>query len=147
MRVVADTNTVVSGLLWSGPPREVLDAARAAQIQLFTTLDLLVELEDVLKRPKFGKRRQAAGVSTKELILGYSSLALLVRPAQLQPVILADPDDDAVLACAVAALAQFIVSGDNHLLELSAYQGIEIVTAPELLRRLAESTTPTTEQE
>ncbi len=59
MRVVADTNIVVSGLLWRGNPRRVLDAAREAAIELFTSAILLTELEDVLGRERFAKRLES----------------------------------------------------------------------------------------
>lgn len=137
MRVVADTNTLVSGLLWQGNPRRVLDAARAGTLQMYTTAALLAELEDVLQRPKFAQRLSLAGVTSHTLVLGYAALARLVEPAVITPVILADPDDDAVLACAVAARAEIIVSGDSHLLDLKDYEGILIVTAVQLLTRIA----------
>jgi putative PIN family toxin of toxin-antitoxin system len=136
MRGVTDTNTVVSGLLWDGPPRQVLEAARSGALTLYTTAVLLAELEDVLSRPKFVRRIEATGFTPHDLVLGYAALATLVEPAPIEPVILADPDDDAVLACAVAAEAAVITSGDRHLLSLGEYQGIPIVTAPELLSRL-----------
>jgi uncharacterized protein len=60
-----------------------------------------------------------------------------VQPAAIEPVITDDPDDDAVLACAVAAAAEVVVSGDPHLLRLKEYQGIRILTAVELLAELA----------
>ena len=60
MNVVPDTNTVVSGLLWQGAPRDVLALARAGEISLFTSPLLLAELRDVLKRPKFVTRLKKA---------------------------------------------------------------------------------------
>lgn len=136
MRVVADTNTLVSGLLWHGNPRRVLDAARAGALQMYTTAALLAELEEVLQRPKFIQRLALAGVTSHTLVFGYAALARLIEPAEITPVILADPDDDAVLACAVAARAEIIVSGDSHLLDLKDYEGILIVTAAHLLTRI-----------
>lgn len=126
MRVVADTNVVVSGLLWKGPSRRLLDAARAGRIALFTSLPLLAELEDVLHRPKFAARLARAGVTARELTLGYSALATTVSPAGLPPSVLDDPDDDAVLACAIPAAADVIASGDRHLLALGTFRGIPI---------------------
>lgn len=117
MRVVADTNIVVSGLLWHGPPRRVLDAARAGTIELFASAALLAELEDVLQRDKFAQRLVLAGVEAQTLVLGYAALASIVVPARIGSVIHADPDDDEVLACAVAANADVIISGDRHLVE------------------------------
>jgi putative PIN family toxin of toxin-antitoxin system len=70
MRVVADTNIVVSSFLWRGNPRLVLEAARAGFIDLYTSGLLLEELEDVLSREKFAVRLQAAGVRAHELVFG-----------------------------------------------------------------------------
>ena len=137
MRVVADTNTIVSGLLWRANPRCILDAARAGDINLFTTAVLLAELEDVLSREKFAERLAAAGVVPRDLVLGYAALASVIEPSEIEPVILADPDDDAVLACAVAAHSKVIVSGDSHLLNLRQYQDIRIVTAATLLAEIS----------
>lgn len=137
MRVVADTNIIVSGLLWKGNPRRVLDAARDGKIDLFTSAVLLTELEDVLNREKFAPRLTSAEVSPHELVLGYAALASVIQPANIEPVILADPDDDAVLACAVTAQAEIIVSGDSHLLGLSQYRDIRILTAAELAMKVS----------
>jgi hypothetical protein len=136
MRVVADTNVVISGLLWRGPSRAVLDAAREGRLELFTSSELLAELAEVLERFKFRERLERAGVDASELVAGFASLAVWAAPAERETVVLADADDDAVLACARAANAEWIVSGDRHLLELSSYRGIEILspaTAMELL--------------
>ncbi|MBV9787206.1 MAG: putative toxin-antitoxin system toxin component, PIN family [Chloroflexi bacterium] len=133
MRVVADTNTVISGSLWSSAPRQVLGAARSGKISLFTSVVLLIELEDVLQRPKFSQCLALVGATAHELVLGYAAIATVVEPALISPVVTADPDDDAVLACALAARAEIIVSGDNHLLDLKQYQDIEILTAASLI--------------
>ncbi len=75
MRIVPDTNVVISGLLWRGSPRRILDAARDGIFELFTSIELLDELEDVLNRDKFVSRMEAAGVTVRELIVGYAALA------------------------------------------------------------------------
>jgi uncharacterized protein len=137
MRVVADTSIVISGLLWRGNPRRVLDTARDGIIELFTSQRLLEELEDVLGRKKFATRLEAARVTVNELLLGYAALTTVIEAAASEPVILADPDDDAVLACALAAQSEVITSGDNHLLELKEHQQIRILTAAELLAELS----------
>lgn len=136
MRVVPDTNILISGLLWAGPPRKVLDAAREGELQLYTSNALLDELDDVLHRDKFASRLRGAGVTRRTLVSGYAALAILVEPKQIPPTVLEDPDDDAVLACAIAADAEVIVSGDSHLLDLGVFSDIPIVTAIELLDRL-----------
>jgi uncharacterized protein len=136
MRVVADTNTVVSGLLWHGAPRQVLDAARTGTLELYTSALLLAELADVLQRPKFAQRLTLAEVTPQTLVVGYAALARLIVPATIGVVVAADPDDDAILACAVAARAEVIVSGDSDLLHLASYEGIPIITAAQLIARI-----------
>lgn len=111
MRLVLDTNTVISGLLWHGAPRQVLDLARSSSIALFTCPELLAELEDVLGRRKFAARLNAAHVTVDELVYGYAALATTIHAEKIQPVIEDDPDDDVVLACAIAAKAEIIASG------------------------------------
>ena len=136
-RTVPDTNIVVSGLLWRGNPRRILDAARDGIIELCTSPVLLEELEDVLSREKFARRLVAANVTVRDLVSGFSALATVIEAEPIEPVILVDPDDDAVLACALSADAEIIVSGDSDLLDLKEHKGIRILTATEFLAELA----------
>ncbi|MSQ63694.1 MAG: putative toxin-antitoxin system toxin component, PIN family [Betaproteobacteria bacterium] len=140
MRAVADTNTVVSGLLWRGAPRQFLDAARAGQFSLYTSAPLLVELAEVFPRRKFSRRVLAANISVERLVRRYARLAQRIAPAEINPTVLLDPDDDAVLACALGARADLLVSGDKHLRNLKIYQGIQIVTVAEALATLPRRT-------
>jgi putative PIN family toxin of toxin-antitoxin system len=139
MRAVADSNVVVSGLLWRGPSRDLLDRAHRGDLELFTSPALLLELQDVLHRRKFSRRFKLARVKPQQLIVGYANLATLVAPTSIDPVVAADPDDDEVLACAVAATVGWIVSGDRHLLDLQEYQGIRILTPRQALTLLRET--------
>ncbi len=115
MRVVAETNTVVSAFLWGGPPRAVLDAAREGRISLHTSPALLAELEELLAREKFATRITQVGSSAAQLIAGYRALVAIELPAPIPPTA-RDPDDDAVLAAALAAQAALIVTRDRDLL-------------------------------
>jgi putative PIN family toxin of toxin-antitoxin system len=139
MRVVADTNTIISALLWRGPARRLLDLARMGELELFTSTALLIELADVLGREKFLHRLKQADVTARELSHGFAALATRIEPATIMPTVLADADDDAVLACAVAAQAEAIASGDNHLLALGYYQQIPIWRVSVLVARFPQS--------
>jgi putative PIN family toxin of toxin-antitoxin system len=139
MRLVLDTNVVASGLLWDGRPARLIDAARNGEFELFTSRMLLAELTRILRRVKFSKAIAAAGISLDDLVLGYAELAMLVTPASILPTVRADPDDNHVLACALAAEADLIVSGDAHLLNLKAFHRIPIITAAEAVNRITQS--------
>ena len=138
MRAVLDTNIVVSGLLWRAAPRQVLDAARDKRITLHTSSVLHDELADVLSRLHLASVIAANRTSPEFLMQRYAMLAQLVIPAQTARVVAADIDDDAVIACALAAQADLIVSGDAHLLNLKHYQGMRIIDAAEAMRSLAQ---------
>lgn len=133
MRVVLDTNVVVSGYLWGGVPRQLLQAARQNRLRIFTSTPLLLELADILGRVKFARKLAAAQLSIDQLVDGYALLATVVHPVAINPTIIDDPDDDQVLACALSAKTDIIVSGDRHLLDLQKHQGIRIVTATEAM--------------
>jgi putative PIN family toxin of toxin-antitoxin system len=133
VRFVADTNIVISGLLWRGAPRRVLDSVREFGTELFTSPDILSELDEVLRRPKFASLLASAGSSPQQLLPQYAALATLVHPVYTPSAVARDPDDNTILACAVAAGASHIVSGDDDLLQLGGYQDIEIVTAVQFL--------------
>ena len=139
MRVVADTNTVVSAFLWGGLPAGILAAARARRISLQTSPALLAELEDVLAREKFVARIAQVGSSTVQMIAGYRALATPVRPAVIEPTV-RDPDDDHVLACALGAQAALIVTRDRDLLELGTFRDIRILAAREALDLIGSGT-------
>ncbi len=112
-----------------------LDAAQVVEFELFASAPLLAESAGILTRAKFAKALAATGLPLEELVLGYAELATTVVPADIPPTILADPADDQVLACALAAKADLIVSGDKHLHSLgSHYQGIAIVRPAEAMR-------------
>ena len=139
MRIVLDTNVVMSALLWRGTPYRLLDALRQQPgTQLYSSAALLEELADVLTR--FSASRQLATINktASQVLADYLTIIELAEPTSVPRVVLNDPDDDQVLACALAAHADLIVTGDRkHLLPLGSYQGIDIVDAAEALRRLA----------
>ncbi len=139
MRLVVDTNIVASGLLWHGPSRRLMDLARSGEVALFTSAPLLDELARILARDRFRRKLQELSIDREELVLGYAELANVIAPALIGEVIKKDPSDDHVLACALAAGADLIVSGDPHLQNLKHYHRMPIVRDSEALRRIEQA--------
>ena len=137
MRFVVDTNLLVSGVIAAGLPRRLVDGAKAGEFELCTSEVLLAELLDVLSRGKFAARLQQAGLTPEGIVGDLRRLAVVVSPADVPRVVPTDPDDDHVLAAALAGAADLIASGDKRdLLPLGSYRGIPIVTAREAVERL-----------
>jgi putative PIN family toxin of toxin-antitoxin system len=139
VRIVLDTNVVLSALLWRGTPHHLLAAiGQRSSIQLYSSTALLEELAEVLTRPSATKRLALIGRSAREVLADYVEAIELVEPTSVPRVVVGDVDDDQVIAAAVAARADLIVSGDRkHLLPLGSHQGIDIVDAAEAVRRIA----------
>ena len=141
MRLVLDTNTVLSALLWRGTPYRLLETIRNQHpsLQLYSSPVLLEELTDVIARPAFSKQLNSIGKTVRQVLADYIEIVDLVEPIEI-PQVVRDPDDDHVIACALAARADLIVSGDKDLLDLNAFRNISIFTPAEALRRVQAQT-------
>jgi putative PIN family toxin of toxin-antitoxin system len=138
VRVIIDTNLLVSGVISQGLPRRLVDGALAGEFDLCTSEVLLAELLEVLSREKFAARLVQAKMTPQSFVNDLRKIAVIVSPTTVPRVIEHDADDDHVLAAVLAGNADLIASGDKqHVLPLGAYQGIPIVTAREALERLA----------
>jgi putative PIN family toxin of toxin-antitoxin system len=138
VRIVLDTNVVLSALLWRGTPYRLLDAIRQrSSTQLYSSATLLEELADVLTRPSATKRLALIEKTAATVLADYVEVIELVALTTVPRVVPGDIDDDQVIAAAVAAQADLIVSGDRkHLLPLGSHAGIAIIDAVEALRRI-----------
>lgn len=124
--------------MWNGPPRRLIEwAIEGKAVELFSSPVLLDELAHTLGYSKFAGRIESFATSIAALVSQYTALASLVIPASVLPVVANDADDDHVIAAAVAARAELIVTGDRrHLLPIGTHQGIAIVTAREVVDKL-----------
>ncbi len=136
-RLVLDTNVLVSAFLWEGNPGQLLAKAETGEVRLYTSPILLDELEDALGRPKLAKRVALTGLGVSEMVASYRRVAAVRRAKLLDRAFSRDPDDDHVIACALAARTDFLVTGDADLLSLGTVEGVRIVSPADLLERLA----------
>jgi len=134
-KVVLDTNTLISGLLWDGNEARVIEKAENKEIKLFISPELIEELEGVLKREKFCNRLEGKEYTVDKAVSKIALIATLIKPTHKINVIQEDSEDNRVLECAVSAKVDVIVSGDSHLLDLKDYSGIDIITTSEFLKK------------
>lgn len=136
MKLLLDTNVAVSGLLWEGSPARMLRTGNSENVQFYTSAQLLSELSIALSYPKFRSKISASGMSISQLIDLYSGLTMVMLPIAV-PCLAPDPDDDVVIGKAIAAQADFIVTGDKALLSVGKYEGVRIVSVSEALQVIA----------
>ena len=129
MKLVLDANIFISSFFWGGKPRLVLERIIGKKDELFISKDILLEIENVVNRPKFHADRNKIGYFIKSIedIANVISVKNKIKKGSR------DTKDNKYLECAVAGSVDYIVSGDVHLLEIKKIGTIKIVTANEYL--------------
>jgi putative PIN family toxin of toxin-antitoxin system len=135
LSVVLDTNVVISGFLWKGAPRTIMGMIETEDIKAFSSVQLFEELREVLEYKKIKKRLVEIGYTIEESLTQYEAFTIPVFPSESKyPIVTDDPDDDIVVLTALAAGADFIITGNRHLLDLGSYRNINIVSPSQFLR-------------
>ena len=135
MKVVLDTNVWISAWLWRGLPNKLIHLARNKEIQICISESLLAELVNTLSYKKLQQKIQSLNLTKEQLLIGTSEITCIYPITNLNVPELRDPDDNVVLATAIAANAEVIITGDQDLLVLREYQNIQIMTAKDFLER------------
>jgi len=138
LRVVFDTNVIVSGVLSrKGAPAEMLNAWRNRRFLLLSSPAIVAEVRAVLQYPHIRKKYPLVAEEIDEVIALLEHDAVLVPGiSNVTDSIQKDPKDEIILACALDGQADLIVSGDHHLLDMSVYRDIPIITARQFLEQL-----------
>ena len=129
MRVILDTNVLISGIFFSGPPAKILRAWRDGKVQFVLSTEILQEYDEVGKRLS----RRYPGIDMGPLFMLLARNAELVEAATLPAPVSNDADDDKFLACALASGTEVIISGDDDLLTVSGYRNLRILTPREFV--------------
>ena len=130
MRIVLDTNVLISGIFFTGPPYQILEAWRDGNLQILVSPAILEEYRRVMN--ELASQFEAINLDSFLDLLTLRSEIVL---APVMPrVIKDDPSDDKFLECAIAGKAACIVSGDKHLLKLSEFRGIRILTPRQFIQ-------------
>jgi len=129
MKVVVDTNVLISGLLFSGTPARIFKVWRRRRIRFVLTPEILEEYVRVCNV----LQEQFPEVELSAILQAIAAKSDLIQAPALAEAVCDDPDDDKFLACAVAGKTKIVVSGDRHLLKVSGYRGIRVLTPREFV--------------
>lgn len=131
VNLVLDTNVFISAVFFSGVPYRILDAWRNERVRLFVSRDILDEYRETAA----ALAKEFKGVDFAPWLAMIEAYATLVEPHPLPGPVCEDPDDDMFIACALAARAHLICSGDKALLKTTGYRGIEVLKPREFVDR------------
>jgi len=130
MRVVVDTNVLISGILWEGNESRILRSCKTNELTNAISPQMIRELEEVISSEKFRLTEREVD-NILELVLSFSTM---VFPTIKIDFIKSDPSDNMILECAVDGKADYIVSGDRHMLNIKRYKNIPILNAKDMLK-------------
>ncbi len=131
MRLILDTNVIISGVHFSGPPYDILDAWRRGRVELIVSSEILDEYRRVGEQ----LATQFPGIELEDFIELVTLRARIVDASPLKEKVCSDPDDDKFLACAIASGTKTICSGDKALLRASGYKSITILNPKDFVVR------------
>ena len=131
MKVVLDTNVIISGIFFSGPPAKILTAWADGGFELVPSVEILSEYRQVAER----LHKKYSSIDINSILDLVTRETRIVEPVPVPVSACDDPDDLKFLACALTGGAAFVVTGDRALLDASGFRGLQIVTPREFLRR------------
>lgn len=131
MRIVIDTNVLISGIFWGGIPAEIVHAWTNERCKVICSAEIIAEYGEILKRVNPGFE-----LSELDKILSFLiSRSEIIQPAHWFKIVLEDPEDDKFIDCAFHGQADAIISGDKHLLQLNKFGPIRILSSSEFKKR------------
>lgn len=134
LKVVLNTNILVSASISSkGVPAEIIRVWQEGRVNLITSPEILIELQDVLSRNHLKRKYHLTDWEIQQTLKVFWRYSILVKPESKLKIIKDDSADNKFLEAALTSKADLIVSGDKYLLDLESYQGIKIITARQLL--------------
>ena len=136
LKLVLDTNTLFSAFFWEGNEADLFRKIEQGKAKLYITSEILKEVEEVIKRPKFNEVMKKAGLTPDQITQKIVTLSHLVIAPTITVKVFRDEKDNKFLECAESAKADYLVSGDEDLLSLKEYKGIPIVRTRRILELL-----------
>ncbi len=131
MRVVLDTNVLISGIFFGGPPAQILKAWNDGAVQFVVSNEILEEYFEVGERLSL----RYPDIEITQILVLIVQNSQIVKVAPLPEPVSSDSDDDKFLACAAASDTKVIISGDSDLLTVSGYENVQVIAPREFADR------------
>jgi len=136
MKIVLDTNVLISATFWSGDSNRILEKVERREVELLLSKEIIEEFKEVLGYAEIQDKIKDKNLEMKRTVEKVVSMSTIVEPHQKFKVIENDSEDDKFLDCAFEGKVEFIVSQNKHLLKLKEFKGIKIMTPTEFLKQI-----------
>ena len=137
MRITVDTNVLISATFWLGDSHKIIELAEQKKIDLILSEAIIEEYRDVLIYAEIQEKAKNKNLAMQWSVQKIFSLSKIVIPQRKVFVVHDDPDDNAILECALAGNVDYLITQDHHLLRLKAFEAIKILTPREFLQLLS----------
>lgn len=134
IRITVDTNVLISATFWSGASAQVIEKAERKELVLVLSEAILGEYANVLQYEEIQEKIKNKHLEFKQSVLKISAIAEIIEVKSRLSVVTDDPDDNSILECALDGKVQYLLTKDNHLLNLKEFLGIQIITPEEFLK-------------
>ena len=134
MRIVLDTNVLISAAFWYGSSNEIMEKIERNEIELILSKEIIEEFSRVLGYEEIQEKIKNKSLEMKRTVGRVVSLSKIVVPSTRATIVKDDPDDNKFIEAALEGKANYIITQDNHLLKIKKYKGIKIVSPSEFLR-------------
>lgn len=136
MNIVIDSNIWISGIFWNGKPKYLLKILEKDILSSYICKEMIDEIDEVIKRDFFKERINLLGLTTENIINQIIELNKIIEIDGNLNAIKDDPDDNIILETAIKSKSEFLISGDNHLLDLKNYNNIKIISCKDFIDML-----------
>ncbi len=133
MKITVDTNVLISATFWNGDSQRIIELVENKELVLVLSQDILKEYKEVIQYDDIQKKIERNSLVLRYTFLKIIQISTLVEPSKSIFLVKDDPDDNAILECALEGEVDYIISQDKHLLKIKELQGIQIITPKEFL--------------
>jgi len=134
MKVVLDTNIIISATFWEGTPFRIMEFIKDNKIELFISEEILKEYSEVINYPEIKDKIKDKYLEARTTFDELINISKLIVPTRKIDIVEEDPDDNAIIECAVEGNVNYIITKDNHLLKLKEFERIKIVLPEDFLK-------------
>lgn len=136
MKITVDTNVLISSTFWYGPSFKIIEKVENKEIELILSVEIIEEFMDVLNYEEIQQKIKNKNLEMKRTVEKVVSISTIIESEQKFNIIKDDAEDNKIIECAVGGNVDYIISQDNHLLNLKEYEGIKIISPEDFLKIL-----------